>query len=165
MRHASADGRISWIAAVALVALLAGLVAWFANWRAVAPENPEPIDPLAAFDSTSDAVIDRALGQIPVDSTELKQRWMDDIKQIEVAALTPRQLEHFVRFANARQCTCGCGYTLAACRTFDQPADPRGVARFDHGRIHRQRRAPARATRRHAVSPDQLTLEKRGFAN
>ena len=110
MRHASADGRISWIAAVALVALLAGLVA---------PENPEPIDPLAAFDSTSDAVIDRALGQIPVDSTELKQRWMDDIKQIEVAALTPRQLEHFVRFANARQCTCGCGYTLAACRTFD----------------------------------------------
>jgi hypothetical protein len=102
-----------------LVALLAGVVAWFANWRAVAPPAPEPIDPLSAFDSTSDAVIDRALGQIPVDSTELKQRWMDDIKQIEVAGLTPRQLEHFVRFANARQCTCGCGYTLAACRTFD----------------------------------------------
>ena len=151
MRHASADGRISWIAAVALVALLAGLVAWFANWRAVAPENPEPIDPLAAFDSTSDAVIDRALGQIPVDSTELKQRWMDDIKQIEVAALTRLRL-YAGRVPNLRSDLSG------------QPADPRGVARFDHGRIHRQRRAPARATRRHAVSPDQLTLEKRGFA-
>ncbi len=102
-----------------LVALLAGLVAWFANWRAASPPAPAPVDPLAAFDDSSDAVIDRALGQIPVDSTELKQRWMDDIKQIEVAGLSPRQLEHFVRFANARNCTCGCGYTLAACRTYD----------------------------------------------
>lgn len=118
MRDASQDGRISWIAAVTLVVLLAGLVAWFANWRAVAPP-PAPVDPLAAFDDSSDAVIDRALGQIPVDSTELKQRWMDDIKHVEVAGLSPRQLEHFVRLANARNCTCGCGYTLAACRTYD----------------------------------------------
>jgi len=118
MRYASNHGRVSWVGALALVALLAGLVVWFVQWRAVSPPPP-PADPLAAFDDSSDAVVDRALGQIPVDSTELKQRWMDEVRDVDLARLSPRQLERFVRFANAQRCTCGCGYTLAACRTYD----------------------------------------------
>jgi hypothetical protein len=132
MNHATAAGRVRWIAAVALTALLAGLVAWFIHWRpVVAPPAAEiTIDPLAAFDDTSEAVVDQALAQIPADSTELKQRWVDEVKDVDVTGLSPRQLDHFVRMANAQGCTCGCGYTLAACRTYD-PSCPVSLPRAE----------------------------------
>jgi hypothetical protein len=153
MKHATATGRVPWIAVVTLTALLAGLVAWFAHWRPVdAPAPSETTaDPLVAFDDTSDAVVDRALAQIPVDSTELKQRWMDEVKDVDVTGLSDRQIEHFVRMANAQGCTCGCGYTLAACRTYD-PSCPVSLPRAEElrdsvragltGRVDRLRQRP-----------------------
>ena len=44
---------------------------------------------------------------------------MDEVKGVDLTAVTPGQREIFLRFANAERCTCGCGYTLAACRTYD----------------------------------------------
>jgi hypothetical protein len=74
----------------------------------------------AAPADTSESVIDRALGQIPADdSTAIKNRWLDHLQGIDVARLDPAQHELLVRHANARRCTCGCGFTLAACRTYD----------------------------------------------
>ena len=115
--HDSASGRRSlWIGAAAIAFLALGLTVLVRQWRP-APQNASPSAPA----DTGDAVIDQALGQIPaaVDSAEIKSRWMDDIKGIEIGALEGAQRELFVRFANARRCTCGCGFTLAACRTYD----------------------------------------------
>ena len=50
----------------------------------------------------------------------------------------------FVRFANAERCTCGCGYTLAACRAFDSSCDvsaPRVQSLLDSVRAGRIRSA------------------------
>jgi hypothetical protein len=105
------------IGAVAIAILALGLTALVRQWRPAAPPGASTSAPA----DTGDAVIDQALGQIPAsaDSAEIKARWMDDIKGIEIAALDDAQRDLFVRFANARRCTCGCGFTLAACRTYD----------------------------------------------
>lgn len=108
------------IYAVAIAALLAGLGVLVSQWHpAFGPRVTLP--PVAPSD-TGDAVIGQALGQIPttIDSSAIKSQWRDDIKGIDVSALDAKRLETFVRFANAERCTCGCGYTLAACRTYDQ---------------------------------------------
>src|SRR5207244_4091094 len=57
--------------------------------------------------------------QIPVDSAEIKSRWTEDLRGVDLSALTAPQREILVRHANAERCTCGCGFTLAACRAFD----------------------------------------------
>jgi hypothetical protein len=101
------------IGGVAVVALLAGFAALAVQWRRPA------YDPLPAAVDTSEAVVDEALGQIPVDSTALKSEWRDDVAGIDVSGLDDEELARFVRFANAERCTCGCGYTLAACRVYD----------------------------------------------
>src|SRR5204862_1231892 len=46
-------------------------------------------------------------------------RWTDDARGVDLSVLTPAKREIFLRFANAERCTCGCGYTLAACRAYD----------------------------------------------
>lgn len=52
------------------------------------------------------------------DSTK-KNEWVEEIPGADLVALDPVRAEIFLRFANARRCTCGCGFTLAACRQFD----------------------------------------------
>lgn len=52
------------------------------------------------------------------DSTK-KNAWVEEIPGTDLSALDPARAEIFLRFANARRCTCGCGFTLAACRQFD----------------------------------------------
>lgn len=75
--------------------------------------------PAGEVDPDDSTLVARALAEIPEDSTAIKQGWVDEVRGIEVAMLSPERLERFVRFANARQCTCGCGFTLAACRQYD----------------------------------------------
>jgi hypothetical protein len=105
-----------WIGLGAVVLLLTGLAVGV--WQARPPRPASVPTSLAEPDSD---VVERALSQIPglVDSAAIKSRWMDEVKGVDVSGLRPAQREIFVRFANAERCTCGCGYTLAACRTYD----------------------------------------------
>ena len=76
----------------------------------------------AAPDTASDSVVSRALGQIPptpIDSTEIKTGWRDEVPGVDLATLAPAQRDLFLRVANTQKCTCGCGFTLAGCRTYD----------------------------------------------
>lgn len=78
-------------------------------------------------------VVGRALRLAQIDSTQ-KTRWVDDIPELELASLEPGSREVFLRIANGRKCTCGCGFTLAACRRYDDQCDvsgPRARALFD----------------------------------
>ncbi len=71
--------------------------------------------------------IDEALLQTHRDSTargtpgseEDKSRWVDVVKGFDYSDLAPSRRKAFIRYANAQRCTCGCGYTLAGCRTYD----------------------------------------------
>jgi hypothetical protein len=112
--------RTSWIGILAVIALLAGVGVWITQTRPAAQTAPPPpITDDLAMPADSESIVEKALAQIPVDSTELKNRWMDEVKNIDVAGLTPKQRERFVQVANSRRCTCGCGFTLATCRVFD----------------------------------------------
>jgi hypothetical protein len=102
------------IGAAAVLALLVGVGVLASQWRPHSTKLPLP-----AASDTSESVIGQALDQIPVDSTAIKSEWRDDVRGIDVAQLDDRERELFVRFANAERCTCGCGYTLAACRIYD----------------------------------------------
>ena len=77
----------------------------------------------APVDTTdADAVVHQALDQIPaapVDSTEIKTGWRDDVPGIDPATMTADQNEVFIRAANSQMCSCGCGFTLANCRRYD----------------------------------------------
>lgn len=113
---ASERGRVSWVMLVAIAALVGGLAVWLSQSR---PPAPAPLPPIAAPDDTSEDVIDQALGQVPVDSTELRNRWLDEVRFADVSGLTAAQADLFVRAANTRRCSCGCGFTLATCRAYD----------------------------------------------
>lgn len=69
--------------------------------------------------------VQRAMRLAGVDSTK-KNEWVDEIPGADVSGLTPAQAAVFIRFANAERCTCGCGFTLAACRRFDSTCDVSG---------------------------------------
>lgn len=72
---------------------------------------------IGADDLPEDAV-ERALRLAGVDSTR-RNEWVEAVPGIEVAQLSAARRETFIRHANAQRCTCGCGFTLAACRAFD----------------------------------------------
>lgn len=116
-RH-SESGRVPWAALVAVVALLSGLGVWYSNWRAAQPPAPDAPAPAVTLEEPADDVVDRALA-LAGDSTAIKRHWVEDLRGIELADLDPARREIAIRFANARACTCGCGFTLAACRTYD----------------------------------------------
>ena len=87
----------------------------------------------------SDDVVARALRLAAIDTTR-KKRWVDDIPDLDLASLSPGARETFLRIANGRRCTCGCGFTLAGCRRFDSECDvsgPRAQALFDSVRTGR----------------------------
>jgi hypothetical protein len=87
--------------------------------RAARPVPPR----IVADDPESD--VDRALRLAAIDSTK-KNEWVDELPDVDLAALGPGRAEVFLRFANARRCTCGCGFTLAACRRFDSTCEVSG---------------------------------------
>ena len=105
-----------WISSTAVVVLAFGLVLAARQWG---PRRAAP--PAASAPDTSGGVCGRALRQIPgyVDSAAIKARWVDDIGGVDLGGLDAGRREIFIRHANAERCTCGCGYTLAACRAFD----------------------------------------------
>ena len=72
---------------------------------------------LGEADLPEDAV-ERSLALAGVDSTR-RNEWVDTVPGIDAAAMSAVQSATFIRFANARRCTCGCGFTPAACRAFD----------------------------------------------
>ena len=88
---------------------------------------------------TGEDVVARALRLAAIDTTR-KKKWVDDIPDLELASLSPTARETFLRIANGRACTCGCGFTLAGCRRFDSECDvsgPRAQALFDSVRAGR----------------------------
>lgn len=137
--HSSQSGRVHWLAVVAVAVLIAGVgIAWRESRVPRLPESattpvPEP----------AEQVVEQALRQAaPFDSTAFKQRWIEEVRGADLLGLDPARREVFLRFANAEQCTCGCGYTLAGCRASDMTCDvsgPRIAALLDSlraGRIH-----------------------------
>ncbi|HKQ58427.1 MAG TPA: hypothetical protein VJY35_11220 [Candidatus Eisenbacteria bacterium] len=110
---------------MAIAALVAGLAVAARQWRV--PRSPGVATPVTEPD-TSERVIGQALEHAPpVDSTEYKQRWIDEVRNVDLAGLDARRVEIFIRHANAQQCTCGCGYTLAGCRASDMTCDVSGA--------------------------------------
>jgi len=126
------SGRIRWIAIVAVAGLIAGLSA---AWWYSRPPRPAPLagTPDAGTGLPDDA-IHRGLRAAPDDSAAIKARWVDEVPGFDHPDLDASRREIFVRFANAERCTCGCGYTLAACGAFDPSCEasaPRVQALLD----------------------------------
>jgi hypothetical protein len=113
--------------------------------RAGAPGGGAVAEP----DGAGEDVVARALRLAAIDTTK-KREWVDEIPDLDLAALTPAEREVFTRIANGRACTCGCGFTLAGCRRFDTECEysgPRARALFDSVRAGQLARAdgyPAR---------------------
>ena len=109
--------------------------------------------PVAAPDEAGEDVVARALRLAAIDTTK-KRAWVDDIPDLDLAALTPAERELFTRIANGRACTCGCGFTLAGCRRFDSECEfsgPRASALYDSvhaGKLTRADTYPARPASR-----------------
>jgi len=83
--------------------------------------------------SDGESTIQRALRLAAIDSTK-KSAWVDSVAGVDLARLSTPKREVFLRFANAERCTCGCGFTLAACRQFDTSCEvslPRVTALYD----------------------------------
>jgi hypothetical protein len=103
-----------------------GLFIWWQRTDPPAPPGAVPELPAGA--------VERALAAATADSLALKTRWVDEVPGIDLLALAREQREVFLRFVNARSCTCGCGYTLGACRNFDPTCEVSGpliAALFD----------------------------------
>jgi len=110
-------------AVLALVLIGLVLAAWLLPRRRHAGRSTEP----------GDAVVEQALrqaregsGTVAPDrkpsstgSEEDKSRWVPEVKGFDASDLNRDRRTLFIRFANAERCTCGCGYTLAGCRTYD----------------------------------------------
>jgi hypothetical protein len=141
-------GRIRWIAILAVVALAAGLSA---AWWSARPPRAKPV--AAAADDRNlppDDEIHRRLRPAADDSTAIKTRWVDEVPGFDLAGMDSARREIFVRFANAERCTCGCGYTLAACRAFDSSCEvsaPRVQSLLDSVRAGRIRSVKGIRTR------------------
>jgi hypothetical protein len=134
-----------WAVAVVVVALVVLIAAglWLAR-------RPHPIAP--ARQGAPIDTIAQALRQARGDSadSEDKSRWVDEVKGFDVSDLTPVRREQFVRFANAERCTCGCGYTLAGCRSYDPTcpvSEPRVQKLLDSVRAGRYSGGPGAAAR------------------
>ncbi len=136
--------RLIVLLAVAAIALTAAVVMRRSFQMPVRSANPGSAEtvvrgeaaPGAEADGGGDAgedVIGRALRLAAIDSTK-KTGWVEDIPDLELAALSPAARATFLRVANGRRCGCGCGFTLAGCRRFDTECEvsgPRAQALFD----------------------------------
>jgi hypothetical protein len=122
--------RARWIALLAVAALAAGVgVAYRQSRPAGPPAAPSAAGGADLAAEPGEDMIAEALRLAPgdpgaaIDSTAYKQRWLDNVRGVDLDGLDAAQRERFIRFANARQCTCGCGFTLATCRESDMTCD------------------------------------------
>jgi len=92
---------------------------------AMMQQRPRPVrgsPPAASAPEPAEAggdVVTRALELAKADSVSVEERWVDDIPELDLAALPAASRATFLRIANGRHCDCGCEYTLAGCRRFD----------------------------------------------
>lgn len=86
---------------------------------------PAPAPAPAGDPNAGEDEVARALRLAAIDSTK-KNEWVDEIPDLDVSMLSAAQLATFTRLANMRRCSCGCGFTLAACRRFDSTCDVSG---------------------------------------
>lgn len=106
-----------------VVAAVAIGAAGYAIVTAMRPRPPAPVVVQGGEPGNDD--VSRALRLAGIDSTR-KSEWVEAVPGADLGALTSRGRELFVRFANAERCTCGCGFTLAACRRFDSTCEVSG---------------------------------------
>ena len=118
---------------VAGLALMAGAGVAAYQWMGAHPGSGPSADPPASgpVSQPSDAAIEQALRQArgagpapapaaaATDSAEDKNRRVSVVKGFDYDDLSAARRRLFVRLANQRRCTCGCGYTLAGCRSYD----------------------------------------------
>jgi hypothetical protein len=131
--------------------LIAGLVAYTLRRPAAVTALPHAAKMLATPADTGggEDMVKRALRLASIDPKH-KDQWVDDIPDLDLAALAPGPRALFLRVANGRRCDCGCGFTLAGCRRFDDQCEfsgPRARALYDSvkaGRIARADGYPER---------------------
>ena len=124
----------------AVTALVIGL--WLGLPPGAPPVPPQPSPPVAPADTSGDRAVVEALHQ----AGDEKSRWVDEIPGADLSGLDSTRRAYFVATANARDCTCGCGYKLAACRVYDltcPKSGPRVDALLDS--LRAARRSGARA--------------------
>lgn len=117
------------IVILACLFLVGGLVVAVRQWKVPRPATPSTSS-VAPADTANPMA--RALDQ--AGGEDEKSRWIDDLPEVDLASLDAGRREIFLRQVNTRRCTCGCGYTLAACRIYDANCDkslPRVRAVFD----------------------------------
>lgn len=112
---------------VVMLAIVAAAAAAVVVMRDAArpPAAPHGLPEPAAPDDAPEDSLARAQRLAGVDSTK-KNAWVDEIPSADLSGLDPGRREVFLRFANARRCTCGCGFTLAACRVYDPSCEVSG---------------------------------------
>lgn len=134
---------LRWLVVV-LVLVAAVLAAWAMHSSFDQPVRAGDRDAVAPGpDEGGEDVVARALRLARIHEDE-KTRWVDELPELDLAALSPEAREVFLRIANGRACSCGCGFTLAACRRFDDQCEvsgPRARALFDSVRTGRLRSA------------------------
>ena len=115
---------------VSLAVLLAGIGVATWQWRrnAASPSPQSEPTPVSSevLEQADETAVEQALRQQPVTTDDDRARWVADVRGIDISALSPRQRDVFVRFANAERCTCGCGYSLAGCRSYDPTCEISG---------------------------------------
>lgn len=137
----------------AIAGVVLGAVALHRSFDQPMRAGPPAGGTVAAPEDAGEDVVARALRLAAIDTTK-KREWVDDIPDLDLAALTPAERELFTRIANGRACTCGCGFTLAGCRRFDSECEfsgPRASALYDSvhaGKLTRADGYPAKPARR-----------------
>ena len=114
------------IGLAALLALALGVgvaIRQFGPKREAAPA-PAAVAPIPGEPGAG--VVEEAMRSAPLDSAEIKARWQDEVRGVDVSGLDAKEQEVFLRFANAEHCTCGCGYTLAGCKASDMSCEVSG---------------------------------------
>ena len=115
---------------IGLVAVIALALGVGMAIRQFAPaQRPGAGEALTTEDPSSDVIAEamrKAPATAPIDSAEIKARWQEEVRGVDLQGLDERQLEIFLRFANSQACTCGCGYTLAGCKASDMSCEVSG---------------------------------------
>ena len=114
------------IGLAALIALALGVGFAFRQFGPRREPAPAPAAVAPVPGEPGPGVVEEAMRSAPLDSAEIKSRWQDEVRGIDVSGLDAKQQELFVRFANAEHCTCGCGYTLAGCKASDMSCEVSG---------------------------------------
>lgn len=112
--------RVYLLIAVAAVAVLAAATLWLSS----RPVTPPPA-PIASVPAKAETAEEREARLAAIDPA-LKTAWLDEVPGVDVSRMSPERRELFVRIANSRSCSCGCGFTLAACRRYDAECDVSG---------------------------------------